>query len=44
MSSLGELHWEAMQWLMTYIKGTAQLCITYTKGKDFFLVQGLCDS
>lgn len=43
MSKPGEIHWEAVKWLLRYIKELLELQLVYTKKKDF-QVQGFCDS
>lgn len=43
MSKPGEIHWEAVKWLLRYITGSLGVHLVYTKDKDF-LVQGFCDS
>lgn len=43
MSKPGVMHWEAVKWLLRYIKGSLDLNLVYTKDKDFD-VQGFCDS
>lgn len=43
MSKPGELHWEAIKWLLRYLKGTMNLQIHYTKSKEFS-IQGFSDS
>ena len=43
MSRPGELHWEAITWLLRYIKGASKVCLTYTKGKEF-AIEGFSDS
>lgn len=42
MSRPGEIHWEAVKWLLRYIKGACNKCLTYTKGKDF-AIEGFSD-
>lgn len=43
MSKPGEMHWEAVKWLLRYLKGSTGLNLVFTKGSDF-KVQGFCDS
>uniref|UniRef100_A0A1J3F7G4 Retrovirus-related Pol polyprotein from transposon TNT 1-94 n=1 Tax=Noccaea caerulescens TaxID=107243 RepID=A0A1J3F7G4_NOCCA len=43
MSKPGIMHWEAVKWLLRYIRGTADLNLVFTKNKNFS-VQGYCDS
>lgn len=43
MSKPGAMHWEAMKWLLKYIKGALNLSRTYSKEENL-LAQGLCDS
>ncbi|CAA7016274.1 unnamed protein product [Microthlaspi erraticum] len=43
MSKPGHIHWEAVKWLLRYIKGSVDLCLRFTKQKDI-QIQGFCDS
>ena len=43
MSNPGKLHWEAVQWLLKYIKGSQDLQLVYTKAKELE-IHGYCDS
>ena len=43
MSKPGEIHWEAVKWLLRYVKGSSDLSLVFTKSKEF-RVQGYCDS
>lgn len=43
MSKPGELHWEAVKWLLRYVKGSSDLNLVFTKSKEF-RIQGYCDS
>lgn len=43
MSKPGTIHWEAVKWLLRYIKGSLDLQLMYTKQMDF-VVQGYYDS
>ena len=43
MSKPGKLHWEAVQWLLKYIKGSQDLQLVYTKAKELE-IHGYCDS
>ena len=43
MSKLGNLHWEAVKWLLRYIKGTQDLHLVFTKAEKLE-IQGFCDS
>ncbi|CAA7044115.1 unnamed protein product [Microthlaspi erraticum] len=43
MSKPGDIHWEAVKWLLRYLKGSVGMNLVYTKGKDFS-VQGFSDS
>ncbi|KAL9811953.1 putative RNA-directed DNA polymerase [Arabidopsis thaliana] len=43
MSKPGSMHWEAVKWLLRYIKGSQELCLVYTKGKNLNIM-GYCDS
>jgi hypothetical protein len=44
MSNPGETHWEAMKWLLRYIKGTCDLGIHYRKQSDGVILRGYTDS
>jgi len=43
MSKPGSMHWEEVKWLLRYIKGSQELCLVYTKGKNLNIM-GYCDS
>ncbi|AAF19226.1 Highly similar to Ta1-3 polyprotein [Arabidopsis thaliana] len=43
MSKPGSMHWEAVKWVMRYLKGAQDLNLVFTKEKDF-TVTGYCDS
>ncbi|KAL9840222.1 putative RNA-directed DNA polymerase [Arabidopsis thaliana] len=43
MSKPGSVHWEVVKWLLRYIKGSQDLSLVYTKGKDLSVI-GYCDS
>lgn len=43
ISKPGQIYWEAVKWLLRYIKGTLDRQLVCTKEKDF-MVQGFCDS
>lgn len=43
MSKPGQIHWDAVKWLLRYIKGTKDLQLVYTKDKHL-KIQGFCDS
>lgn len=43
MSAPGEEHWNAVKWLMRYIRGTTELSLTFKK-EESFEVKGYCDS
>ena len=36
-------HWEAVKWILRYLKGSKDVCLTFTKSKNFE-VEGFCDS
>ena len=45
MSKLSRTHWEAIKWLLRYIKGTSKLSLTYRKySNDDYCMVGYCDS
>lgn len=43
MSRPGDIYWEVIKWLFRYLKGSVDLKLIYTKGKDFS-VHGYIDS
>lgn len=43
MSKPGSIHWEAVKWLLRYIRGSADLNLVFTRDKNFN-IQGYCDS
>ncbi|CAA7015794.1 unnamed protein product [Microthlaspi erraticum] len=43
MSKPGQIHWEAVKWLLRYIKGAIDIQLVYSKDEDLS-VQGFCDS
>ena len=43
MSRPGEMHWEAVKWILRYLKGLRDLNFVFTKGANLE-VQGYCDS
>ncbi|KAL9286002.1 putative RNA-directed DNA polymerase [Arabidopsis thaliana] len=40
---MGEMHWEAVKWILRYLKGLRDLNLVFTKGANLE-VQGYCDS
>ncbi|CAA2996853.1 Hypothetical predicted protein [Olea europaea subsp. europaea] len=44
MSNPGEALWEAMKWLLRYIKGTCDLGIEYRKQSEGVILRGYTDS
>jgi len=32
MSNPGKHHWEAVKWIMRYLKGSSETCLTFTAG------------
>ncbi|CAA7015031.1 unnamed protein product [Microthlaspi erraticum] len=43
MSKPGSIHWEAVKWLLRYVKRSSDLSLVFRRNKDF-RVQGYCDS
>ena len=43
MSKPGRIHWEAVKWVMRYLKGALDSDLLFTKGEDF-KVRGFCDA
>ena len=43
MSNPLKEHWEAVKWILRYIKGITEVCLKFKKGSEFKLY-GLCDS
>lgn len=45
MSNPGKRHWAAVKWVLRYIKGTVNTCLTYRKSKDeTYILQGYVDA
>jgi hypothetical protein len=42
MENPGKEHWAAMKWVLRYLRGTSDYCITYNGGRE--LVCGYVDS
>ena len=42
LSNPGRLHWEAVKWIMRYLRGTAKLKLTFGSGKPVLI--GYTDS
>jgi hypothetical protein len=42
MENLGKEHWRTVKWVLWYLRGTSNYCITYKNGSD--LVCGYLDS
>ena len=32
MSNPGKQHWEAVKWIMRYLKGSSETCLSFTAG------------
>lgn len=43
MRNPGRIHWEAVKWILWYIKGTYNYSLTFTNGSSF-RVEGFCDA
>lgn len=43
MSRPGEIHWEAVKWLLRYMNCSAEVQLVFTREKEF-KIQGYCDS
>lgn len=43
MSNPLKEHWNAVKWILRYIKGSTEMCLTFKKGSEF-KVYGFCDS
>lgn len=43
MSKPGSMHWEAVKWVLRYLRGSKDLCLLFTKDKEF-RVTGYYDS
>ncbi|CAI9762466.1 unnamed protein product [Fraxinus pennsylvanica] len=44
MANPGETHWDAMKWLLRYIKGTSNLGIQFRKQAESVILKGFTDS
>lgn len=44
MSNPGEYHWEALKWLLKYLKGTSDLGLMFCKGETEIQLKGFVDS
>ena len=42
MENLGKEHWSAVKWVLWYLRGTSDYCITYNRSSEF--VCGYFDS
>jgi hypothetical protein len=42
MSNRGKQHWEAMKWILRYLRGTTEKCLTFRK--DELKLEGYVDS
>ena len=36
MENLGKEHWAAVKWVLRYLRGTSDYCITYNRSSEFF--------
>lgn len=43
MGKPGRVHWEAVKWILKYLKGSAGICLTFKKHEQMD-IQGFCDS
>jgi ATP-binding cassette subfamily B (MDR/TAP) protein 1 len=42
MSNLGKQHWEAVKWILMYLRGTTEKCLSFRK--DELKLEGYVDS
>ena len=43
MANPGRSHWEAVKWILRYLNGASNVCLTFTKTKEFD-IEGFSDS
>ena len=44
MSNPGKAHWEAVKWIMRYLKGSSNVCLVYGNGNASSGLVGFTDS
>ena len=44
MSNLGKTHWEAVKWIIGYLRGTSNLCMVYSSNGSTSDIVGYIDS
>ena len=43
MENPGRYHWSTVRWILRYLRGSSDVCLTFTKSEKFE-IEGFCDS